>query len=238
LCDKFLRMLGIVTGMIFEADIVRDAGQHLPPGEQPLINCQGFGRSAARRAAAQLISEGATALLSFGIAGGIDPRLNAGDVILAPEVIDGKDSYTTDGAWTARLRNTLFQHHFLTAVPIAHSARVLSSPGEKRALRESTGASAVDMESYGVAEIAAERGVPFAVLRVVADTAGDALPSVALAATTPDGRVAVMKSVMGALAHPQQIPALIWLGRRTGTARHVMKQLADVGLPDFGLNVH
>jgi adenosylhomocysteine nucleosidase len=229
-------MLGIVTGMIFEADIVRDAALHLPSAERPVVSCHGFGRSAARRAAAQAVADGATGLLSFGIAGGLDSRLSAGDVILATEVVNGEDRHATDGAWTTRLRNLLFQHHFVTPASIAHAAHVLSSPGEKRALRESAGAAAVDMESCGTAEIAAERGLPFAALRVIADTAGDALPSVALAATTPDGRVAVMKSVMGALAHPQQIPALIWLGRRTDAARHVMKRLADAGLPDFGLN--
>ena len=86
------------------------------------------------------------------------------------------------------------------------------------------------MESLGVAEIAAQNALPFTALRVIADTAHDALPDVAVAAAMPDGRVAVMKSVMGALAHPQQIPALIWLGRRTNVAREKLRELADLGL--------
>ena len=35
------------------------------------------------------------------------------------------------------------------------------------------------MESYGVAEVAAVHGLPFVALRVVADTAADAIPSTA-----------------------------------------------------------
>jgi len=221
--------LGIVTGMAFEAEILHAVAETLAEAQRPVIVCHGFGRSASRRAALEAVSLGAEALLSFGIAGGLDPQLKAGAVITALDVRDGTQTIASDPAWTTRLRERI--DGFAPARgTIAHGARVLTTPLEKRLLREATGAVAVDMESYGIAEIAAAKDLPFTALRVIADTAEDALPDVAVAAATPEGHIAVMRSVVGALTHPQQIPALIWLGRRTKTARGVMKELADLGL--------
>jgi hypothetical protein len=86
------------------------------------------------------------------------------------------------------------------------------------------------MESYGVAEAAAALKVPFAALRAIADTAADDLPSTAMTAATPDGRIAMARSVFGALTHPREIPALMTLGRRTGAAQQSLKVLARLGL--------
>lgn len=215
--------LGIVTGMAFEADILRAAGADTGA----LVACHGFGRSAARRAAAEVADQGAEALLSFGIAGGLDPRLASGTVLVATEIrFEGK-ALPTDAAWSERLRVRIGGS---VLAPLAHAAKVATTVGQKRELFDLTGAAAVDMESFAVAEIAAERGLPFTALRVVADTADDALPGVALAAVTDDGHVRVMRSVLGAITHPHQIPALIWLGRRTKTASKVLGDLADLGL--------
>ncbi len=219
--------LGIITGMAFEADILHSAAARLSEEQRPLIVCHGFGRSASRRAALEAVNSGAEALLSFGICGGLDPAAKAGDVLTAREVRDGTQNLAADAGWTDRMYARLGGG---LRGAIAHGPRVLTTPAEKRALFETSKASAVDMESFGVAEIAAMRGVPFAALRVVADTAADELPDVAVAAVTAEGHVRVMKSVMGALAHPQQIPSLIWLGRRTKAARGVLVGLADLGL--------
>lgn len=215
--------LGIVTGMAFEADILR-----APQGDSgTLVACHGFGRSAARRAAAELADQGVEALLSFGIAGGLDPRLATGSVVVGTEIRFERRALVTDAGWTDRLHTRIGGS---TLAPLAHAAQVVTTTAQKRELHGLTGAVAVDMESWGIAEIAVERGLPFAALRVVADTADDALPGVALAAVTDDGHVRVMRSVLGAITHPQQIPALIWLGRRTKTASKVLGDLADLGL--------
>lgn len=219
--------LGIITGMAFEADILHSAASRLAEEQRPLIACHGFGRSAARRAALEAVGAGAEALLSFGICGGLDPAAKSGDVITAREVRDGAQNLVADVGWTDRMYARLGGG---LRGAIAHGPRVLTTQAEKRALFETAKATAVDMESLGIAEIAAMRGLPFAALRVIADTAADKLPDVAVAAVTPEGHVRVMKSVMGALAHPQQIPSLIWLGRRTKVAREVLVGLADLGL--------
>lgn len=216
--------LGIVTGMAFEADILRPA---TAAEDAPLVACHGFGHSASRRAAAELADQGVEALLSFGIAGGLDPRLATGAIVVATEIRFERRAQVTDAGWTERLHARVGSS---VLAPLAHADQVITTPGQKRELHDLTGAVAVDMESWGIAEIAIERGLPFAALRVIADTTDDALPGVALAAVTDDGHVRVMRSVLGALTHPQQIPGLVWLGRRTKTASKVLGDLADLGL--------
>ncbi len=61
------------------------------------------------------------------------------------------------------------------------------SVAAKATLRAASGALAIDMESAAVAEAAAEAGVPFLVLRVIADPADRAIPPVALHGVAPDG---------------------------------------------------
>jgi len=138
----------------------------------------------------------------------------------------------SDEAWTRRLYAALKSEGFdlLVQGPIAHAVEMLTTPEAKARARAASGALAADMESYGVAEVAAARALPFTALRVIADTSEDALPSVAVAAATPDGRINVMKSLLGALMHPGQIPELIRLGRRTDLAREQLRRLADLGL--------
>ena len=196
--------LGIVTGLAFEAQLLRH--------ERALVRCAGLGPRAAQIAAERLADGGATALMSFGIAGGLDPALAPGALIIAG-----------DAAWAADLCKC-----FPAALPrsLAHTDQILASPTEKAALFATSGAAVVDMESAGIAEIAAAHGLPFVAVRVIADTAHDRVPSIAINATTADGRVRMLASIAGALRHPSQIPDLIRLGRQTAIATAVLRRLA------------
>ena len=76
----------------------------------------------------------------------------------------------------------------MMSVRISHetAAEMLTTPDAKARARAVTGAAAADMESYGIAEVASARNLPFAALRVVADTSDDSLPSVARAARSEE----------------------------------------------------
>lgn len=198
-------MIGIVTGMAFEARLLREG--------RALIGCAGLRPRAAQHAAETLAAGGATALMSFGIAGGLDPILVPGTLIIRG-----------DASWTAALRA---QFSDALARPLAAATTVLATPADKAALFAATGAAAADMESAGVAEIAATRGIPFVAVRVIADTAHDRVPMVAINAATADGHVRMATSIAGALRHPSQIPDLIRLGRQTAIATAVLRRLAE-----------
>jgi adenosylhomocysteine nucleosidase len=93
-------------------------------------------------------------------------------------------------------------------VEIAGAEAPVADKIGKTALFAATGAVAVDMESAIVARAARRYGLPFAILRVVADPAHRILPSAALVAMRPDGEVD-MAGVFSALSRdPRQITTL------------------------------
>lgn len=232
--------LGIVTGLQFEAALLRRALKayakttSTPPSIG--IACAGPGSQAADRAAVALIAKGATALMSLGLAGGLDPALPPGALILASHIVNVEGhSLPTDENWRAHARAQLGNKIELIDGGIAESETPLASPGAKAKRHAATRALAVDMESYGVARAAERAGVKFLAVRAIADRASDPLPPASLAGTAADGSIhagAVLKEL---IRRPADLPALLRLARASAAAQKSLRDLARLGLPFFGL---
>src|SRR5262249_40352442 len=70
---------------------------------------------------------------------------------------------------------------------LVESAAVVATPAEKRALAESTGAAAADMESAAHARAAADSGLPYVAVRSILDTAATGIPQAVLQARDAHG---------------------------------------------------
>ena len=70
--------VGVVTGSWVEARCLRR--------QDVRVACSGGSAERARSEAARLVAEGAAALVSFGLAGGLAPELRPGDLLL-PETV-------------------------------------------------------------------------------------------------------------------------------------------------------
>ncbi len=188
-----------MTGLKTEARIA--AG----PGIVTLSGCGDvFGLAQRIEAAA---AHGASALISFGVAGGLAAGLAPGTKLVARTVIaeDGA-RYSTDPVWSKRLSAML--SGAMTA-DIAGIDLPVSGIAERRALYLKTGALAADTESHVAARVAAAYRVPFAAFRVVADPAYRQLPHAALVAIRPDGSLA-FGAILGSLVkNPRQVPQLM-----------------------------
>src|SRR5580692_1221626 len=83
--------MGVVTALEAEArtlgTAVRRSDGLSSLGDGALVAVSGIGGALAAIAARRLIDAGATSLMSFGMAGGLDPALAAGSVVLPGEVI-------------------------------------------------------------------------------------------------------------------------------------------------------
>jgi adenosylhomocysteine nucleosidase len=152
-------------------------------------------------------------VISFGVAGGLDPTLKSGDVVVATEVLAG------DTRWLAGLA---LNEEMITRVALgrrrvvrgglAGVEQVVAARAVKAALRSETGAAAVDMESHIAAAYAAEAGLPFAALRVISDPATRALPALARAAIKPNGDIDLRKVLRGLARNPSTLRALVSTG--------------------------
>ena len=221
--------LGVVTGMTAEARCLPRPGA----GEALEVVCSGGDSARALAGASRLVAKGARALLSFGLAGGLDPALRSGAVVVAETVIapDG-ERWETDRGWREALSAALAAARPVGGA-LAGCDRPLAGVAEKLSLYKATGACAVDMEGHAVARVAGESRVPFAVLRVVADPAGRALPRAALGALGADGRVRVAAVLSHLMRRPWETPALIVVAWDAGRALLALRRSAAAA-PLFG----
>lgn len=188
----------------------------LPAGTRMLVS----GGDASRLATMlEALPGEVTGILSFGIAGGLAPEARTGDVVLARTLHAGT-RFAPDAAWTAALAAATGAR----VKPLAASDGLLADAAAKRALHAATGAHAVDMESGAVARFAASRGLPFVVLRAVADGPDDVLPHAARHALTPSGRPALLPVMAGLARRPWELPGLIRLGRASARAHAALAQ--------------
>jgi adenosylhomocysteine nucleosidase len=227
--------VGVVAALASEA---RALGPSLPRGGAfplselallgggSLLAVSGIGRIAAQAAARALVEAGVSALVTFGMAGGLDPSLQPGSVVLPRELIspDGK-RYAACQSWRERVAASVSPLHAVTEGTLLTSAYAIDTPAEKAAAFHRTGAAAVDMESSAVAEVAAQHNLPFIAARVIVDTAADRLPRAVVAASRA-GRVQFGRLLAGMVMAPGEVAALIRLAQRY---RIAMRSLRAIG---------
>jgi adenosylhomocysteine nucleosidase len=166
------------------------------------------------------IAQGAVALISFGIAGGLAEQLEPGTTLVARNIVTHRTRVPVDAAWSRAL------HEHLPGAIVADLAgadAILHQPLDKRALHRATGAAAVDMESHVVAAIATAHRLPFAAFRVIADPVRRSLPHAALVGLRPNGRVDHRAVVLSLARKPHQLPGLL---RTAADARAALRALS------------
>ncbi|OHC76150.1 MAG: hypothetical protein A3G18_06560 [Rhodospirillales bacterium RIFCSPLOWO2_12_FULL_58_28] len=223
-----MKPLGIITGLALEARCLGAGLNGLT------VRCSGPGPERAGKTARALLKEGCTALISFGLAGGLDPAIGPGDLVLADSVItaDGK-RFVTDREWRQRLCAALSDTPCVSA-PLLGVGQAITMPEDKRRLFLDTGAVAVDMESHAVAEVADEAGIPFLAVRVIADPAAGEIPSSALKGVGEDGRSRPLAVALALLWRPWELPAILRLKRDSDRALAALRRIALLVGPSFG----
>ncbi len=169
--------------------------------------------------ARQLVADGANALVSFGLAGGLDPSLRPGAIVIPACVLSDGKVYRPDTALAQRFGG-LTSHTTLAGTEIVASAAV------KRHLFEATAAHTLDLESGAVAQFAENHGLPFVVVRAICDPAERDLPPAALIALDQAGAIGLVRILGSVLRDPRQMPALIALAGDAARARRALLGLA------------
>lgn len=196
--------IGIVVGLGAEARIARGLGGAVGIG--------GGTAEGAEVAARALVGEGVGALVSFGLAGGLDPALPPGAVLVPSAILAGGRRWPTDPAIAAELGGA-------DGSTILGGRAVIRTAREKGRLFRCTGAAAVDLESAPVARVAAAHRLGFAALRAVCDPAERDLPPAAGVALSPGGTIQLRPVLASLLRRPGQLAGLLRLAIDAGAAR-------------------
>jgi adenosylhomocysteine nucleosidase len=199
------RPILIVTGLVQEARIAAGPGM--------TVICSSSDPRQLRALLTVFDPSTIRGVISFGVAGGLDPSLKSGDVVVATEVVAG------DARWLAGLAlneeliaNVAMGRRRVVRGGLAGAEEVVAAQARKAALWIQTGASAVDMESHIAAAYADEAGLPFAALRVISDPAHRALPALARHALKPNGEIDLRKVLRGVARNPRALRALVSTG--------------------------
>jgi nucleoside phosphorylase len=156
------------------------------------------------------------AIISTGYCGALDPKLRVGDIVVSEDTqLD-----SLDGAHALDSTRAFVRGQVITRDRVAVTA------AEKRALREQTGAIAVDMEAEAVRNRAAALGIPYACIRVISDTAEEDMPLDFNRYRGVEGRFSRTRIALAAMAHPFSVmPGLVAFDHRC--------QQASLTLGDF-----
>ncbi|NOX84108.1 MAG: hypothetical protein GXP06_14220 [Alphaproteobacteria bacterium] len=222
--DNFI---AVICGLKSEAQVI------LRVLDAPKIRVGVSGANAARaeEIAREFCGEGAAAIVSVGVSGGLDPSLASGDLIIGDRVLYGDGQVCESDR---RLLDTIAEEPAAATAKIGAlfgADDIIESIEKKAALYRSHHALGVDMESHGAARAAASAGVPFLAIRAIADPADRALPPAALGAVAPDGSTRILATLGAAMRDPKQFPALMKLGADSSAA---LKTLRRDLVPLFG----
>ncbi len=186
-------------------------------GERPEVKTlvTGMGHRNAEqaiRAALPLHKPGS--VLTSGFAGGLNPELAAGTLVFAADGQAALESrLLAVGAQRARF----------------HCAnRVAATVQEKRALWQTTGADAVEMESAIIGAVCREQNIPSATVRIILDPASEDLPLDFNRLTTANQQMHYGKLALALLRSPGRLGTLLRFQKQCQAAAN---KLAEVLLP-------
>ena len=195
----------IVTGLVQEARIAAGPGM--------IVICSSSDPAQLRALLATLDPTSFRGVISFGVAGGLDPSLKSGDVVVATEVLSGDTRFLAGLALNEEMiASAALKRRRVVRGGLAGVEQVVAATACKAALHSETGAAAVDMESHIAAAYATAAGIPFAALRVISDPASRSLPALAKSAIKPNGDIDLRKVLHGLARNPATLRALVSTG--------------------------
>ena len=214
-----MKPVALITGMQTEAQCLDALTRYLPLEQRPYIHCAGPGPVRATIACQYIEQRIISGIVSIGVAGGLDPELVAGTLLVPAAIINSDHQLMeTDAKWCANFSAALPSKPPST-LQIGTDVAITNTKEKERLFREYK-AHALDMESHILGEYAKERGVPFIVIRSVA----------ALAGLGVTGNIRPLQVIRQLLPNPKQIPALLKLARGNMAAINTLKKIPKTAI--------
>ncbi len=202
-------------------------------GKQNIVLVRsGVGRQRAEDATLQVIDRfQPRALISIGYAGGVQPELNVGDLVIADSIIEEKENgkYSPNPDWLNRAKDIPCPDGVKALVGgLLTVDKVIHDSVSKQELGRHYSVQAVEMETSAIAKVAEEKDVPFLSLRVISDRLDQELLD-SSSFLGSDGEISTLKAGWYVLTHPGSIKSALSLRTQTQIATQAMTRfLSDL----------
>ena len=194
-------------------------------GEDALVCQTGMGQRAGTAAREVLHRERPALAVSFGVCGGLAPKLHAGDVVICRRTNDEATSTAFDSDPRLVAAAEAAARDAGIAVSVGDAVTVGDfSAGPKRKARLRAHGDIAEMEGQWIAQAAHASGVPFIAVRALSDDSNTQLPMIPRI-ITPEGRMRGTRVVPYLARRPWMLPLLIRLAR---DERLALRNLAGV----------
>lgn len=186
----------VATGFNRESATLRQGG---------IVAVAGGGDPVALRAKIEQVAAGAAGIVSYGMAGALADGLAIGDWVVGDR-LSGAIELECDSVWRDAL---------LARLPGARrggffaDGRMIDTVAGKLALGERYACLAVDMESHVAAAIAAERSLPFVIVRCISDGARHLLPRAITVSMRADGDIDSKAMLRSLAVRPGQVADVV-----------------------------
>lgn len=191
------RDLAVICPTVYEARAIRRSAKL----RRAQVIVSGPGAEAVRRAVIS-VRDRVDRVLLAGLAGGLDPAALPGSAYAVVRV-STPDGRRLDAPW---LVGGLPQAALVTA------AQIVSSPAQKTALSQQSGATLVDLEGFHFAEQANMERLRWGIVRGVSDGHDQTLPPGIEKLISPRGRTRHLRAIVWAIAnkpHLAEMPTII-----------------------------
>lgn len=216
--------LGVITGLEQESACL----DVFPSETRPILCCAGAKSERAGILAQRLINQGCNGLLSFGMAGGLKEDFLPGNLIIASTIFGPKGQvFETSKLWLKRIYSLSSSDVSIAIAPMVGANEVIRSSKAKKELGIATEAVAVDMESHTVGAVANKAGIPFMVIRAIADPVGCSIPDWLSGKISEQGTPQYGAILASLAIHPWDFKKLVQLNRNSSLALSSLRSIAN-----------
>jgi adenosylhomocysteine nucleosidase len=226
-----LSKLGIIAALPAEAACLTnkklDIASPVEIQKDIYLCLSGMGYESSSTAVKKCLDFNIDGLISWGVAGALEPSLNSGDIVFAETIINQDKTYPTSDDWKNKLLDHFSKTDFkILNANIASSLEICATATDKNRLLNKTGAIAVDMESAAIADIAIKHELDFLVIRAIADEANTSIPEAVLKFTDNLGKPEIFNFVSSCISKPTQIREITKLAKSYKIALNTLSHIA------------
>ena len=203
-----------------------------------VVAISGQGRERACKAAEFLLRSNPLFMLNLGVAGALVEELSTGDLFTPSLLTDGKSKAGVDSdaykSVSQLLRTQGFKLHDGLLVTCD---RTIDSPAAKAELYQKTGAYAVDMEAFGIAQACSGFGVPIYIVKAVTDSLHQTIPRAITSCLTETGQISLVRFTVTILSRPWLVPKLLEMQKSFKSAVFSLEQVKSVLSANLSRNI-